>query len=266
MTRFFTLLLKPFENDNAYGGLIFISILTGVVMLFLYKATSNQTQLKVVKNRISAYFLEMRLYKDDFATVQSSLKNVFATNLQYMRLALLPAVVMIVPVLLIMIQLNLRYAHNGLGQGSSTIVKVKFENHVDVLRRNIAISVGEGLSKETSPLRIPSLNEIDWRIGVVKDGVHELKLTVEGKEIEIPIVATRKVVPCYTRFGGHGIWAAILNPGAPRIPAETGIVSIEIKYPKRSFNWGLFKLSWLWSFLIISMASGLVLKSALKVE
>ncbi len=266
MTQFFSFLLKPFENGNAHGGLIFVSVLTGVVMLFLYKLTSNQSALKAVKNRISAYFLEMRLYKDDFSVVQSSLKNVFSTNLEYMKLALLPAVVMIVPVLLIMVQLNLRYAHKGLEQGSSALISVRFGDGVDVLRKKIDLRVGNGLSKDTPPLRIPALREVNWRISVLGNGIHSALITVDGEEIEIPIIATKKIVPCYKRFEPAGIWASILNPGAPRLPPATGITSIEVEYPKRLFNWGLFSLSWLWSFLIISMASGFILKSVLKIE
>lgn len=266
MTHFFSLLLKPFEEGNAHGGLIFISVLTGIVMLFLYKFTSNQTALKIIKSRISAYFLEMRLYKDDFSIVSSSLKNIFATNLQYMKLALLPAIIMILPVILIMIQLNLRYAHTGLEQGSSALLRVRFEEGIDILRKNIDLRVGDGLSKDSAAFRIPPLKEVGWRIGVVESGIHMAIVSVDGKEIAIPIVATKKIVPCYTDFERGGIRAAIFNPGAPRVPTGIGVVSIKVEYPKRTFSWGLFRFSWLWSFLIISMASGLIIKSALKIE
>jgi hypothetical protein len=44
------------------------------------------------------------------------------------------------------------------------------------------------------------------------------------------------------------------------------LASVEIQYPSIGFNWGLFELSWLWSFLVISMAFGFVLKFIFKVE
>jgi hypothetical protein len=44
------------------------------------------------------------------------------------------------------------------------------------------------------------------------------------------------------------------------------VESVEINYPELSFNWGFVKLSWLWSFLIISMAFGVILKLVFGVE
>ena len=86
MTQFFTFILKPFENGNAHGGMIFISLLTGAVMLFLFKLTSNQAAMKEVKTKISAYFLEMRLYKEDISAVMGSQRRILLANLNYMKL------------------------------------------------------------------------------------------------------------------------------------------------------------------------------------
>jgi uncharacterized membrane protein (DUF106 family) len=271
VTQFFSLLLKPFENGHAHGGLIFISLITGAVMLFLFKLTSNQQAMKEAKAKISAFFMEMRLYQDDFSAIVASQRRVFRANLTYTKLALIPAAVMIVPVILIMTQLNLRYGQSALSPGDETVVSVEAEEGYDVVRDGIRLSVGDGLEKSSPAVRIASLGETSWKVRVTGGGIHDLTLSTTRGDATFPVYGTRKSVPIFTgtkklSFSWEGLGEVIMNPGAPRIPKDVPIKSVKLTYPEMSFNWGFIKLSWLWSFLIISMAFGVILKFALKVE
>ncbi|MGD8627486.1 MAG: hypothetical protein PVH52_00255 [bacterium] len=266
MTQFFSFILRPFENGNAYGGLIFISVITGAVMLFLFKLTSNQEAMKAVKTRIGAYFLEMRLYKDDVSAVMNSQRRILGANLSYMKLALIPAVVMIVPVILIMVQLNLRYVTDGLMPGDTAMIKVKVAEGTDVMREGVRLSTGPGIEKASPAVRIASLGEADWKIRIKDRGIHDIVVSGASGEMTLPVFSTDRIVPVFTKFKKSSILETIFNPGAPRIPSTMPLESIEIKYPEKSFNWGFFSLSWMWSFLIISMLFGVVLKFIFKVE
>ncbi len=246
--------------------MLFISLLTGAVMLFLFKLTSNQEAMKQVKNKISAYFLEMRLYKDDISTVMASQRRILRANMQYMKLAVIPAVVMIVPVVLILIQLDLRYSHMGLGVGSTAIVKAHVAEGVDLMTHPIHLRASEGIEKASPAVRIPALGEVDWKIRVTKPGVHEVILADGTDEINLPIFATTRSIPIYSKFAKGSLFESIFNPGAPRLPVESVLSSVEISYPEMSFNWRVIHLSWFWSFLIISMAFGVILKFVFKVE
>ena len=266
MTQFFNFILRPFENGQAHAGLILVSVITGAVMLFLFKATSNQQAMKVVKTRISAYFLEMRLYKEDISAVMASQRNILKANMGYMKLALIPALVMIVPVILIMVQLNLRYAQTGFRPGDTAMVKVTVEEGVDVVKNRVALRADSGIEKASPAVRIPSLNETDWKIKLTDNGVHDLTLETATGEFTLPIYATDRLVPIYGTFKKASLLETIFNPGAPRIPDEVPIEAIEIGYPEMSFSWGFIDLSWLWSFLIISMGFGVILKFVFGVE
>jgi len=266
VTQFFNFILTPFENGHAHAGLILVSIITGTVMLFLFKLTSNQQAMKEVKTRISAYFLEMRLYNEDISVVMASQRNILKANMGYMKLAVIPALVMIVPVILIMVQLNLRYAQVGFRPGDTAMVKVKVEEGVDVLGNRMTIKAGRGIEKASPAVRIPSLNETDWKIKLTDTGVHDLTLETATGDVTIPVYATARLVPIHGIFKKASFWETIFNPGAPRIPKEIPVEAIEILYPEMSFNWGFIDLSWLWSFLVISMGFGVVLKFLFGVE
>ena len=235
-------------------------------MLFLFKLTSNQQAMKEVKTRISAYFLEMRLYKEDMSVVIASQRNILRANMVYMKLALIPALVMIVPVILIMVQLNLRYAQTGFRPGDTAMVKVKVEEGIDAVKNRVALRAAQGIEKASPAVRIPSLNEVDWKVRLTDNGVHDLTLETAGGDFTLPVYATARLVPVYAMFKKASFWETVFNPGAPRIPDAVPIKSVEILYPKMSFSWGFIHLSWLWSFLIISMAFGMILKFVFGVE
>jgi hypothetical protein len=266
LTAAFTLVLRPFADGNAFGGMIFISLVTGGVMMVLFKLVSNQRAMKEIKAKIGAYFLEMRLYKDDMATVVASEGRILKANLGYMKLAVLPAVVMIIPVVLIMIQLNLRYAHRGLAPGETVMVKVKLAEGVDAVSQKLVLTAGEGLAKASPAVRIPSQGEVDWKVRLLAPGLRAIRLSSDGGEVTVPIVGSTRTTPVYANFGRPSAWGGIANPGAPRIPDAMPIASIAVGYPTTDFNFGLFRLSWLWTFLIISMAFGVILKFVFKVE
>jgi uncharacterized membrane protein (DUF106 family) len=266
LTRLFGLLLGPFENGQAFAGIIVVSLVTGAVMMLLFKVTSNQQGMKAVKAKIAAYFLEMRLYKDDFAAVMASQRRVLAANLGYMKLALLPAVVLMIPVVLIMVQLNLRYAERGLAPGETAMVKVTVAEGADVIAQGLTLVPSDGVEKASPAVRIPSLGEIDWKIRLTRPGVHEMKLTSGSGEITLPVYGGSAIKPMYSTFRKASFWDGLLNPGSPAVPKAMQIESVKIAYAPRAFNFGLFSLSWLWTFLIVSMAFGLVLKFVFGVE
>ena len=266
MTGFFTLLLKPFENGHAFPGIIFISLLTGAVMLVLFRLTSNQAAMKEAKTKISAYFLEMRLYKEEISTVMASQRRILRANLDYMKLAVVPAMVMIVPVILIMVQLNLRYAQSGLLPGQIAMIKVKVEDGVDVMREGIRLSSTEGIAKASPAVRITSLGEVDWKIKVTEPGIHHITISSNSGETTLPVFGVTRLIPIYRDFRKGSVWEAILNPGSPRVPDGVPIESIEVRYPSLAFSFGFVELSWLWTFLVISMAFGFCLKFIFKVE
>lgn len=266
LTQVFNLLLRPFENGQAFAGIILVSLVTGGIMLLLFKVTSNQQAMKAVKTRIAAHFLEMRLYKDDFAAVMAAQRRVLAANLGYMKLALLPAVVLIIPVVLIMVQLNLRYAYRPLAPGETALVKVKVAEGADVIGQRLTLTVGEGIEKASPAVRIPSLGEVDWKVRLARPGVHEVRLASDSGEMALPVFGGTTIKPLYSTFRGASFWEGLLNPGSPAVPEAMQIESIEIKYAPRAFSFGLFKLSWLWTFLVVSMVFGLILKLVFRVE
>jgi len=101
--------LLPFRSLSPWFGLAVVSLLTALLMLEVYKLTSNQSAIRRAKDRIKAHLLEMRLYKDSLRVTLRAQAGILKANLAYMGANLKPLLVMIVPLVLILARLSVWY-------------------------------------------------------------------------------------------------------------------------------------------------------------
>ena len=101
-------------------GLAVVSLATAIVMLARsFKRTSNQTRLAAVKRQIHAALFEIRLFNDDLRAIFRAQREMLRHNLTYLRLSLVPMLWMIVPLVLVIAQLQFHYGYAGLEVGQS---------------------------------------------------------------------------------------------------------------------------------------------------
>jgi hypothetical protein len=106
-------------------GLIAVSAVTGIVMLVLYKYTSPQKAIRKVKDRVHARILEMRLFKDNFGTMIKAMGGMFAANFMYFGCNLLPLILLVLLVIPVCAQLNMRFGYRSLDVGDRFVLTVK---------------------------------------------------------------------------------------------------------------------------------------------
>jgi uncharacterized membrane protein (DUF106 family) len=123
--KLFDLIFLPVRSFDPWVGMGLISLLTGLLMLFIYRWTSNQTGIREVKDKIKAHLLELRLYKDNMGVTMKAQGRILRANLRYLTLNFKPLVVMIVPLILILAQLNLWFGSEPLTVGRPAIIKVE---------------------------------------------------------------------------------------------------------------------------------------------
>ena len=121
----FSLLVFPFRGLAPVWPLTFVSLVTGLLMLWIFGLVSNQEAIIRVKDKIRGNLLAIRLYQHDVGIVLKSQARIFRDTLTYMKYSLYPMAVLIVPVVLIIIQLHLNFAAEPLTPGKSILLKVK---------------------------------------------------------------------------------------------------------------------------------------------
>jgi hypothetical protein len=262
----FDVLMAPFRRIGPGAAMMSISLITGLLMLWIFKKTSNQAGIRRAKDRIKAHLLELRLYKDSLGQSFRSQGGILAANGRYMAHALRPMLVMIVPVLLILIQLNLWFGAAPLKTGESAIVKVKLAPGQSALATDIVLTAPAGLTVETPSLRIEEDREIDWRVRADSSGRHLLIFRLDGRDIAKSLVVEGPALSKVSGMRTRGVGGEFFNPGEKALPKDAPILSIEIGYPPRRLPFLGLRLPWLVAFFVLSIVFGFALKGVFKVE
>ncbi len=265
--KIFDVLFYPFRSMSPWIGMIIVSFLTGLLMLFVFKWTSNQRGIKQVKNKIKAHLLELRLYKDSLVLSLRAQGNILRCNLRYIGYSAKPMMVMILPLILIIIQLNFWFGYQSLTPDQSVLLKVKLKENQDPMEIPIEIEPTPELTIETPPLRIQEFGEIDWRFSAREHGIHKLSLKMDGetvtKKVSVAQKPLSKISPIKTE---KSFIRQLLYPSESPIRDDLPVRSIEIQYPARNMNLFGWHIHWLIVYFVLSIVFGFAFKGIFKVE
>jgi len=258
LTRAFDALLWPFGRWPS-GGLLFVSALAGVLMLLIFKKTSDQRAVRGARDRSNAQLLALRLFADDAGVVVASQRAVVTATLGYMRYALVPLVAILPAVILIMIQLNLRYGAAPARVGEPLVVTATFASEMD---EDVALAAPAGVRVETEAVRSRGDAAASWRLRPVKAGKYILQVRAAGatyeKELAVGPEGTARVSGRRVR----GLWAQLWNPGER--PLAGALKEIRVNYPPRQNKIFGLRVSWVVTFFVVSLVAALALKGVLR--
>jgi hypothetical protein len=175
--------------------------------------------------------------------------------------------VMIIPLLLILAQLNARYGYRPLRPGEQAILKVKTIPGTNPLDLDMSIAPASGFAVETPALRLTEEGEIDWRLRAVSPGRHDIVLRWQNRSVvkimEVGYPSLRLLAP---RKPGRGFFDLFFNPAEPPLPKGVPLASIELSYSGRGLSLLGFNIHWLLAFFVLSLVFGFGLKGFFKVE
>ncbi len=252
-------LVWPFTLLPVWLGLFAISVLAGMGLLWIYGKVSNQKKIRYVKGKIYASLLESILFRHDvWLTLKAQGKMLFY-GARYFTLAIFPVLILAVPCILLLSELNEQYATKSLDSKSEAIVQMTLTDASKLYEVKLDAPVGLDI---TPPVRIPSTKQIFWKIKTTDAG--DQKVNFQIADFNLP----------KTLFIGTGVnnvgavWQSswsdkLLYPAGPAsIPY---VKSLTINYPEQLYSLGFFETNWLIFFLIFSMISGIVVSKYLGV-
>jgi hypothetical protein len=265
MTGLFDLLLWPFGSLGPVWALLVVSLVAGVLMLWLFGKTSNQAKIKSVRDYIRGNMMAIRLYGDDLGLLFRLQGRILRSTAVYMGLALVPMLVMLVPVLLILTQLNLRFHAQPLAPGDTAVVKVTLREG-SAASAPVELEAPRGVAIETPPVRIATLREHVWRVRAVDAGRHRLVVRAGSERVEKEVVVGQRWGAVSEKRTGEGFFESILYPGEPPIDSSSAIDKVEVRYAELPLSLLGFRLNWLVVFFVASIAFGFAFKRPLGVE
>ncbi len=267
LRRLFDAALSPFSGLHPLVGITLISLIFGVIMLLVFKKTSNQDKLAAVKRKIHAGLFEIRLFNDDFRAIMRAQGDILRHNLSYFGLSLAPLAWMIVPLVLVIAQLQFHYGYQGFEPGAQALVKVELEVEADSEGRpQIRMDVPDGIEVEAGPIWIPAKGELTWRISAVEQGDYELSLAGAGDPVTKSLRVTDRIVRRSPGRLSKSFFNQLLYPAEDPLP-EGPIRAITVTYPEGNAGFEGWESEWTWMifFFILSIIFAFALRKPFKV-
>ncbi len=246
--------------------MLVVSVVTAVWALLLFKAVTPQARLTIIRDRLFGHIYEMGLYQDHLRVVGRIQGDLARANLKYLSLTLPALVVLTVPMVFTLAQLDSRFAHRPFQPGESTVLSVKLSEDTGITLDNMTLETPPSLTVEAGPVRDMVSGAVAWRLRVEDRGIHVVRILDGTNEL-----ATREIVVGdeLTPLGAssnknwlHGV----LYPGAPPLPGDSSLDEVTLRLPARHTRYLGIEMHWLLAFMVFSLLGGLVLKDALRVS
>jgi hypothetical protein len=238
---------------------------TGVLMLMAFKYTSNQSAIKRVRNGIKADLLALSLFKENVAVSLRAQGRIFAGAARLLALAVVPTLVMIVPMSLLLGQLALWYQARPLAVGEETVVTLTLAGGVDSPWPDARLEAAPAFEPVLGPVRIASQRQLCWDIRGRENGYHRLVFRVEDRDIDKEFAVGEGFMRVSLARPAWIWWEALLHPAEHPFRPDSPVRSIEIAYPARS-SWTSGSNSWIVYWFLVSMLSAFACRRTFNVS
>ena len=267
LTRLFDLAMAPLDHISPWAGIVVLSLVTAVAVLLAFKWTADQRALVAAKRAMQAAIFEMRLFNDDLAAMLRAQAEVLRHTLSYLRLSLVPTLWLIVPMLVLLLQMEFRFGYAGLVAGQTALVTVQLapDGTPDTATDETTIAPAsleapDAIGVETPGVLLPSEHEIVWRILPRAGGSHELRVHMGDRVLSKTLLVSDAVGRRSPVRSADGFLNQLLHPAEAPLPGDSGLAAITIAYPERAFSVGGWNIGWSGAYLALTLAFALVLK------
>jgi hypothetical protein len=258
-------LLAPVAALPGWLSATLVSAATGVLLLAVFKYTSNQKAIRRVRANINSELLALKLFKDSAAVALRAQGRVLLGASQLLLLAVVPLLVMVVPVCLLLGQLALWYQARPLRVGEDAVVTLKLAGTVESSWPDVRLEPSDAVDVAIGPVRVFSKREVCWNIIARQRGYHRLRFLVNGQPAVKEVAVGDGFLRVSTQRPAWDWSAALLHPWERPFPPDSAVQSIVIDYPQRS-SWTSGTDWWVGYWFVVSMVAALCFRRVLNVH
>jgi hypothetical protein len=241
------------------------AIISGVLLLVVYKYTSNQRAIKRVKDDIKANLLALKLFKESADVAVRAQGRIVLGAVWLFLFSLIPLFVMALPVLLLWGQLALWYQARPLHVGEEAVLTVTLPADSGTNPASIELEPSDGVKPTLGPVLIRSKHELCWNIQAKQAGYHRLVFHIGPQTCEKELAVGDGFMRVSKLRPARHWLDALLNPWEKPFDADSPIQSIDIDYPSRS-SWTSGTDSWVFYWFAVSMVAGFCVRRPLNVN
>jgi hypothetical protein len=241
-----------------------ISIVIGLLMVIVFRYTSDQKAIGRAKDRLKANLLAVRLFQDQLPVVMRAYGRILRGTGSYLKLAFTPFLIAILPITFLIVQLDRYFGWMPLLPAQTFLVEARVED--PVVASEVELQLPPELSSSAPTVHIPSDKEVVWRVVAQREGKYDIHIAAAGQTASKQVVVSpglARVSPI--RLQGK-FWERIFSSGESSLAENSPVQSIAITYPPRIINFAWMEWNWIVLFFVVSLIAGFIFKSVLGIQ
>ena len=250
--------------DFSLGLVACLSLAIGLLTTLVFRYTSDQRAIHIVKDQLKAHVLAVRLYRDQLPVVLRSYGRILVGIGKYLRLAFKPLLYLILPLTILIVQVDRYLGWTPLRLGKPFLVTVHTANSDQGIET--VLQVPPGLAITAPAVHIPAESEVVWRVEAQRNGSYNVKFSVARQTFVKRVIVSSGVVRLSPARLRGDPWERIFVSAEPALPENSPIQAIEVDYPSRSIYFAWLEWNWVWLFLVLSLIAGFFFKTVLRIE
>jgi uncharacterized membrane protein (DUF106 family) len=251
-------------SGNPFFLVFVISVVVGLLMVVLFRYTSDQKAIARAKDQLKAHLLAVRLFQDQLQVVIRAYGRILGGTARYLRLAFMPLLIAIIPITFLIVELDRYFGWEPLQPGQTFLVDAKLKseealNSADLQLPPELVSTAPAVHDATD-------NSVSWRLIAAHDGRYNVNVTSGGENATKEVLVSSKIERVSPERLQAGFWKRMFSSTEAALPNTGSIQAISVDYQSREVGVFTWKANWILWFFFISLIAGFIFKSALGIE
>src|SRR6478736_4955078 len=241
-----------------------ISIVIGLLLVIVFRYTSDQKAIGRAKDRLKAHLLAVRLFQDQLPVVMRAYGKILRGTGSYLRLAFTPFLIVILPITLLIVQLDRYFGWMPLQPAQTFLVEARVEESSAL--NQASLQLPPELSSSAPAVHVPQEKKVVWRVVAERAGNYNIQIAAAGQTVSKQVVVApglARVSPVRLR---DNFWERMFTSGEPALADNSPVQSIAINYPAREISFAWMEWNWIVLFFVVSLIAGFIFKSVLGIQ
>jgi hypothetical protein len=241
-----------------------VSVVAGLLMVLVFRYTSDQKAIGWAKDRLKAHLLAVRLFQDQLSVVMRAYTHILMGTGSYLRLAFTPFLIAILPITFLIIQLDRYLGWMPITPHQNFLVEARVTD-LEALNQ-ATLQLPPQLSASAPAVHLTRDKEVVWRLVAERAGQYDVNIAAGGQNAAKQVVVSpglARVSPI--RLQDH-FWARMLMSGEPALATGSPVQSIAVTYPPRIIRFAWLEWNWIVLFFVVSLIAGFFFKTVLGIQ
>lgn len=234
----------PLLKLPPFWAILLLSLILSVLIVLIYKWTTNQTLMKQLRDDVKNYQQQMKQQKEDPKKVLEIQKKIMDANIQLMKHSFKPTLITLLPIILIFGWVNAHFAFEPLLPGQPFPITIQT---YDGIQGNVTIEAAPGITVNEQTVALAN-NQATFTLQG-NEGEYLLTFMINNKTYEQTVLISKE--------------RAYKEP--VKIVRDKTVKTITVGNKKtvvmNLFGW---RIGWIGSYIIFSIVFSLAFRRLLK--